>query len=118
MISYNTPYYLWWIAPAGALMLIGSIAMGTEQIYDATMERPSRLRKEQMMKGISGSWDKAEKKGMRSLPGGRRSKERGTFRPLRYDELIPKKEPPKMSSRRASRYQKESKGRFKLGRKR
>jgi hypothetical protein len=87
-----TDYYVWWIAIAGVLLIIGSIAMGNERIYDATMVRPVRLRKDQMVKGFTSSWDKTEKKGRRGMSYGRRKKERATgkFRPMRYDELISK----------------------------
>jgi CPA2 family monovalent cation:H+ antiporter-2 len=88
-----TDVYVWWVAIVGALLIIGWIAFGNEKIYEETMERPVVLRKEQMMRGVPGSWDTNDAKGRRGPAYGRRSRNRPkkAFKPVKYDELIPKK---------------------------
>lgn len=93
IIANFTGYYIWWIAPVGALMMIGSIAMGCERIYDVTMVRPKNLRKEHMIKGYSKGWEKLPKKKGDQPPKKRYLKDRSkpSFRPVKYDELISSK---------------------------
>jgi hypothetical protein len=118
IFQMHTPYYPWWIAVAGALLIIGSIAMGNERIYDETMERPRSLRKEHMMRKLStafhldGDYEKNRTPGYRPI----RDRSKTKFRPMRYDELIPTKLPKdkNRTSGRRARGPSRSRRRFRL----